>query len=101
MAENEFALRNEPIAFQDLRGMKVMDTDGEKFGTAGSTHRSNQSYNNGSDGAQGIQECIHTERFCRKNWKQVCNVKGTSSNRIHGSHRHKRREGWKGGSGVQ
>ena len=33
MAENDFALRNEPVAFQDLRGMKVMDTDGEKFGT--------------------------------------------------------------------
>jgi sporulation protein YlmC with PRC-barrel domain len=33
MTETDFDLRNEPVTFDDLKGMKVVDTDGEKFGT--------------------------------------------------------------------
>ncbi len=33
MAETDFDFINEPVMFQDIKGMKVMDTNGEKFGT--------------------------------------------------------------------
>jgi sporulation protein YlmC with PRC-barrel domain len=33
MAETDFDLRNEPVTYEDLKGMKVVDTDGGKFGS--------------------------------------------------------------------
>ncbi len=33
MAESTEEQRNEPVRYQDLKGMKVIDTDGIKFGT--------------------------------------------------------------------
>lgn len=38
MTETDFDLRIEPVTFEDLKGMKVMDIDGEKFGSVQEVH---------------------------------------------------------------
>ncbi|MFQ5940232.1 MAG: PRC-barrel domain-containing protein [Nitrososphaerales archaeon] len=38
MEQTEFDLRNEPVTYEDLKGMKVVDTNGEKVGTLRAVH---------------------------------------------------------------